>query len=285
MTQAAKADVVVLGAAGFLGHHVLRELRRREHRVIAVARVPPRLDPMEQVRWVELDLDHADLSPLEADTVIHVAEPNAVTSQAGRQSNVDRARRLLAAPFRRIVYVSSAVVYGDQIRLPRRETESVSPAGPYAEAKLAVEELMSADPRCAIVRVANAYGPGMSPQNVVSDILANLGTTGALRLRDLTPVRDFVHVHDVARGVSDVAESSLVGIFNVGTGCGTSIERLARLACVESGTPDRELLSTDARATPSTLVLDIERMRRELGWSPSVTIETGIAELIRERIK
>ena len=266
MNSERSGAVCVLGAAGFIGSHVVAELERRRIPVIAP----------------DLDLDHT--APPSASACIHLAEPSVLRDPAAAERNIPRLRRILGVPFERIVYVSSAVVYGDRSPHPRREDEAIAPTGAYATAKASAEHLCAHDARCVVARLANAYGRGMSPHSVLSDIVRQLGTAGPIELRDLEPVRDYIHVSDAARALVDLAASTATGIFNIGTARGTAVRELARIACEAAGTPDREIHATDPRGASSVLVLDVERMRRELGWSPSVAVEQGVAALVRDQV-
>ncbi len=276
--------VAVLGAAGFIGTHVVAELVHRGCRVTGVDGRPRPPAAPPDVRWLHVDLDQGLKDLEDATTCIHLAEPSALEDAAAAERNIARAHHVLAAPFQRIVYTSSALVYGDERAAPRREDEELDPAGAYARAKAAVERMFLADPRCVVARLANVYGRGMSPRSVLSDILGQLAAPGPLSLRDLAPVRDYVHVVDVARALVDLAVSTARGVLNIGTRRGTSVDELARIACAAAGTPERRVVATSPRHASSALVLDVERIHRELGWSPSVTLEQGIAELVREQL-
>ena len=275
-----KPRIVVLGASGFFGRHVCTELVRRGQSVVAMTRSrPPASSP--GVEWHEVTA-YGGLDRLSADACVHLAEPNVVSGSGFARDNFDRAAAVLATPFRRIVYVSSAVVYGDEVATPRREDEPVDPTSEYGRSKLAIEQQMAANERCVIARVANAYGPGMSPANVLSDILSQLASPGPLRLRDLDPVRDYVHVVDVARAIADLIACSMIGIVNIGTGIGTSVGTLARLATTLAGQPSRDLVGAQATGRASTLVVAIDRAQRELHWQPAVPLIEGVSELIGE---
>ena len=272
--------LVVLGAAGFVGSHVLRECWDRGHEAIGVSR-NGNIGRAERVNLEPLDLDRE--VPRFGDAVcVHLAEPNLQNDPEISAQNLLRAKHVLAAPFSRIVYCSSAGVYGGQVSTPRRENESVTGTTEYARSKIAVEELMAADPRCVTVRPANVYGRGMSRHNVLSDILGQRHSPGPIRLRDLTPVRDYVAVSDVADAIVEIALSDVSGTFNIGSGRGTSVLELATLVCEVWGQPDRVITGTQKTSAPSHLVLCIERLHTELGWSPSVSLKDGIAQLTQE---
>jgi nucleoside-diphosphate-sugar epimerase len=272
--------LVVLGAAGFIGSHVLRECRDRGHDAIGVSR-EGNFGGAAAVDRASLDLD-LDVPRFGEAVCVHLAEPNLQVDSDVSAQNLLRAKHVLAAPFSRIVYCSSAAVYGDQVSEPRREGESVTGTTEYARSKIAVEGLMAADPRCVTVRPANVYGRGMSRRNVLSDILSQLHLPGPIRLRDLAPVRDYVAVKDVADAMLEVAFSDVSGTINIGSGRGTSVLELATIVCEVGGQPGRAITGTSRTSIASHLVLSIERLLEELGWSPSVGLTDGIAQLMQK---
>jgi UDP-glucose 4-epimerase len=207
-----------------------------------------------------------------------------LTKPADAVDNVDRARRVVDAPFQRIVYVSTGAVYGDRASTPRRETDEVAAGSEYTAAKLRVEAIVFPDPRCAIARLGNVYGRGMSAHNVLSDLLAQIDTPGPLRVRDLEPVRDYVEVRDVARALVDLVIAKLTGIINIATGTGTSVRSLARMIGARVGQADRAVVTSEPSHARSSLVLDIERARAELGWTPAIALERGLSELVERRV-
>jgi len=257
--------VAVLGASGFIGRHVCVELERQQYEVVPVQRAT------------------VDYAGLDAAACIHLAEPSVLTDPATSIANVERARRVLAAPFRRVVYVSSGGVYGDHATTPRRETDATTASNLYIAAKLEVEGLMRGDARCAIARLGNVYGVGMSSKNVLSEIRAQLDNPGPVRLRSLAPIRDYVHVGDVARALVDLVSSPLFGIVNIATGIGTSVKTLAGMMCAAAEQPERSLVELEPRQVSSNLVLAPDRARDELGWTPSIQLERGVSDLMTGR--
>ena len=114
----------------------------------------------------------------------------------------------------------------------------------------------------------------------IGAILDQLGDPAPLRLRDLSPVRDFTHVTDAAHGVLLLAKAMSAGIFNLGTGIGTSIGDLARLMLSLAGQPDRSLIETAPDGGVSHLALDPTRLREATGWRPDIPLRTGLAQMI-----
>jgi UDP-glucose 4-epimerase len=159
---------------------------------------------------------------------------------------------------------------------PHTEDEPLRPGSDYARLKATIEGILAADPRCRIARLANVYGPGMSPQNIFSAILAQVGGSGPIMVRDLAPVRDYVDARDVARGLADLAlVPAQPGAYNLSTGRGTSVEKLARLVS------PRPVVDTAPSNRSSTLILSPEKARHVLGWAPAYTLEAGVRDLLK----
>ena len=220
------------------------------------------------------------------DVLVHLAEGRDLAeAQAADQPYLDmiveQASRLFSAGYSRIVYVSSAAVYGDELAMPRCPQESVAPSGAYARAKLAVEALALQHPSGVVARLGNVYGAGMADNNVLSDILRQVPGDGPIHVRDGAPVRDFVAVEDVAQGLMAMVLGSESGIFNLGSGIGNSIDTLATLVSELAGQPGRPVISTAPTDRPSTLVLDITRTEETFGWVPAVRLRDGLKKLVR----
>ena len=131
-----------------------------------------------------------------------------------------------------------------------------------------------------MVRLANIYGPGMAAENVLSRILGQLDQNGPIELQDTSPVRDFIWVEDAAEVIIKMAIQQAQGLFNVGTGIGTSIGELARMALEEAKQPQRQIVSTQSTAKPSCIVLDITKTKQYLHWQPSVLLNEGLRRLV-----
>jgi len=270
--------VVVTGARGFIGTALLQALQDTELEVVPVGRsLKAGLPDLVVVS------DYA-ASPV-GDVLVHLAEERDLAeAQAAGQSYLDRiveqASRLFSAGYSRIVYISSAAVYGDELAMPRHPQETVTPSGTYARAKLAVEALALQHPTCIVARLGNVYGDGMAANNVLNDILRQVPGDGPIHVRDGAPVRDFVAVEDVAQGLMAMVLGSGNGIFNLGSGIGNSIDTLATLVSELAGQPGRPIVSTTLTDRPSTLVLDIAGTEETFGWTPAIYLRDGLEKLV-----
>jgi UDP-glucose 4-epimerase len=255
-------DILVTGATGFLGRAVIEQLAAMGRRATGVTRRA--LPGLQQVA------DYADTPA--ASVIIHLAEEadRAVANRLGN-AYADAAElimRSLVSRAGRVVYASSGTVYGDDNESPCTPTTPVLASDTYSQSKLRNENL-ARDAGGTVLRLANLYGSGMSPTNVVSDIARQLGTAGPLRVRDDTPVRDFLRVQDAARAIALAAISDCTGTYNVGSGTGLSIRQLAGIALVTAGQPGRKIMAMQPSARRSINILDVADTRRRLGWAPT----------------
>jgi UDP-glucose 4-epimerase len=258
--------VIVTGAAGFVGRHLIPLLRDEFELVPTSRRQYPGVVQVEN--YVEVP---------EGDLLIHLAEESdrGAVSRAG-EAFVERSVKLaeaLSARFqRRIIYASSGLVYGDKSELPCRVDAPVFAVDAYSRAKLLGEKAVL-DAGGTVVRLANLFGPGMSAGNIMSDILRQTPGKGPLEVRDAAPIRDFLAVSDAAAAIALLAKSELPGIVNVGSGIGTSVRNLAKIALALAGEDEREIVATCPSPQRSINVLDISETSKTLGWTPSLSLK------------
>ncbi len=274
--------ITVVGADGFIGSHVcaaalaagmsLRAICTREP--WRLAGLP--LEPEIRREWWEAEVGGETVALLAYDPppsfelsawMVHELEVNA----AG-------ALRLVSAAGR-VVFASSADVYGAWHDEPVPEEAAPAPVTPYARAKLAVEEAM--DGRNLCLRIATVYGPSEHRRRAIPafiDALAR-GET-ALIHGDGSDVRDYVFVGDVAAAVVNACCGSGVGVLNVGSGKGrTTLEVLEGVARALGVRPSARFESS--RRPPARLVLDVRRARLELAFDPRTDFEAALADEAR----
>jgi len=266
--------IVVTGASGFVGRALTRRLADLGHEVLALSR--------RQGPGLLTVADYRDCPA--GEVLVHLAQEadRARFNQAGEaavMATVAQFEDLLAQPWQQVVYASSGAVYGDGCATPRRPDAATNKGNPYIRCKLACEALVLHH-QGLVARLANLYGPGMSRASVLADILAQIPGTGPLRLKDVSPVRDFLQVNDAACGLATLAESAGTGIFNLGSGLGMRIGELAGLALELAGEDDRQVVSTEPGSRPSWNLLDITATTERFGWRPQLSLREGLAELL-----
>lgn len=308
--------VFVTGADGFVGRRLVRALLAEPHDVVAGCRPggpEPGVwlrDDAKRVRCLPLEL--ADPAPLDLggerlDALVHLA---AVSSGADARNdplsaweiNVVGTVRLLEALANRrrsggenprVLLISSGEVYGPGTSRPRRETDSVEPVAPYAATKAAAElAALESWRRTGLdVVIARAFphiGPGQSPRFVVPGFVERLKRARreghrSVPTGNLEPVRDFLHVDDVAAAYLALLERGAAGqTYNVARGSGISVhelfDRLARLLEVDAvPSPDTALMRN---ADIPHLVGDPAKLERATGWHPTITLDETLRGIV-----
>lgn len=294
--------VVVTGGAGFIGSNLVRTLVSEGVSVEVVDNYAGgRLDGREVPGATYHDADILDLSAhphifKDADAVFHLAALPKIQDSIDRpietaRINIEGTLAVLEAAriggARKVIFSSSAAVYGDQETMPLNERLEPTPKSPYGLHKHVGEQLcrlwaeLYQLPTVSL-RYFNVYGPGFDPSGAYALVVGrfiDLRRQGQpLTIAgDGSHTRDYVHVSDVVRANILAAMSEKVGkgeVINVGSGEETSIKVLAELI----GGP------TDAvapRIETARSVADVSRAKELLGWSAATKLENGIAELKR----
>lgn len=293
--------ILVTGAGGFLGPHVVDTLTSEGARVVALAG-PAGEDvrvPEAAARVVRGDVRDAELMEelvAGAEVVVHMAGPASVAASFEDPARFIRAHTegtavVLEACHRRrvgqLVYVSSAEVYGRPRAIPVDERHPLEARSPYAAAKIGAEKLVEAFTlahglRAVILRPFSIYGPGAVAQGLIPQIIGMARAKGHVTVRDPRPVRDYCWVGDVARGaaLACCARPARLEIFNLGTGTGTSVEQVASLVLSLLGLHG-PVLTQEPRGRPGEseiheLVADCSRAKDVLNWRPRVSLEQGL---------
>lgn len=292
--------VLLTGASGLIGRALASALDERGLAHLDVCRTPPGTSSP----FLPCDLsDPSALARLAefcrpATHVIHLASriSNAKDLASGYREqfavNVSATLNLLRAlppSVRHFAYASSFTVYGNTRVSRVDEGHPVAPNNVYGLCKLAVERHLEefgarAGVPVAVLRYTSVYGPGSAPGRAIPAMIARLlagrppEVYGAGSAR-----RDYLYVDDACRAALQAALGEAEGVFNVGTGVGTATAELASLLVRLTGASvapvfvPREL---DAQAA-SSLVYDVGKMRRELGFTPAVSLEEGLLKTIR----
>ena len=270
--------IVVTGVSGFLGRTVVRRLAGFDGTVVGVSRraLPGNIQVV----------DYSDTPP--GDVLIHLAETadRAVAERAGwgyEEKALSSLRALLNRRYPRVVYASSAVLYGDRAETPRRPGDPIFEVDVYTRVKASAERSVLDSSGGLVARLGNLFGPWMDRDNVISTILGQIPGTGPVRVRDAHPVRDFLWVEDAADLMVRMATGAAIGVFNVGSGTAHSIGDVARVSLQVAGQDDRAVVSTEPGARSSYLVLDISGTVSMWDWAPATTLEEGIGRLLSWR--
>lgn len=310
MSSSQPGKVFITGGAGFIGLHVIERLLARDFKVRiydSMMHRANREDVEALIKTGNVDLVENDVRSGGAvqramtgcTHVIHfatvsinksVADPDeSLNINVIGNNNVFSAAANLGV--KRLVYASSASVYGEPETLPMREDGPLNPLTPYCISKLTGEHLLRFHSRQTglswnAMRFFNVYGPGQKTSAYYTSVINHFIN----RLKAGQPPiidgkgdqsMDFVHVHDVADACVAALLSDVDGeVFNVGTGVSTSIAQLAHILIRSVGV-DVEPVFNPRDVLVSRRAADISKAQRLLDWSPRITVEQGMDELVK----
>jgi GDP-4-dehydro-6-deoxy-D-mannose reductase len=277
-------SVLVTGATGFIGAHLVPKLRERSFDVVTANRHSG--DVADASTWSSLP---------DADTVVHLAgktfvpdswkDPSAFirTNLMGTIAALDYCATRRA----HLVFLSS-YLYGVPDRLPITETARLHAFNPYALSKQLAEEAcqfysahMSVN--VTVLRPFNIYGPGQDARFLIPSIVEQVRAGMAVTVKDLEPKRDYVYIDDVTDAiVCAIERPTRFAVINIASGISHSvseviavIQRIAETALpVRSDGERRKEEVMDTRA-------DITRAREVLGWQPRWSLDEGCAKIIQ----
>lgn len=192
---------------------------------------------------------------------------------------------------KKVVFASSAAVYGDTDRLPVNENYDLDPLSPYGLNKLASEMLLKVyrvqyGLAHATLRFFNVYGPRQDPGNPYSGVISkfmdrNKHHEPMMIYGDGEQTRDFIFVEDVANIMLSAAGSDFVGTSNVATGIETSVLDLARSVDEVSGVEMKKVHLPERKGEIRRSVADITRLQDNLGPFETVPLKEGLRKTYR----
>jgi UDP-glucuronate decarboxylase len=309
--------ILVTGAAGFLGRHVVASALRRGDSVLGIDSFITSVSSdlaADRVKWDQpIDFESLDVrsqnfvnaaSGFAPDVIFHLACPTGVPNlgplaEEMLTTSFDGTRNVLAIAERsqaRIVIASSAEVYGDPQVSPQAESytgnvDTLGPRNGYEEGKRVAETLagIAADSKgiqVAIARIFNTYGPGMSLDDTR---VVPAFVKAALQGRDLTmhgegvQLRCHCYVSDTVDGLWRIALEGAAGrAYNLGSTVQLSVAALAAKIVMLAGSDSRVVVIPRPDHDHQTRLPDIGRISDELGWRAKVSLEAGLRKTIAD---
>ena len=300
--------VLVTGGAGYIGSHAVKALADAGLDVVVLdSLVAGHRDAVPGVPFVEADIADVDvvretIRRHQVTAVMHFAAllsvgESVIAPARYYRNNVRNALALLDALIEesvtRVVFSSTAAVYGDPVHSPIREDHPTQPINAYGETKLIIEK--------ALAHYATAYGlrsvslryfnaAGADPSGTIGEdhdpeihlipkALAAASAEGTLEIygtdyptRDGTCERDYVHVSDLANAhvlaLERMEKEVLASAYNLGNGRGHSVREVIAAAERVTGRAVRQRTADRRPGDPALLLASSEKARTELGWTP-----------------
>ena len=297
-------NFAVTGGAGFIGSHLVRRLTSEGHGVTVIddlsrGRLANLGGIHGKIRMEEVDIcdrDALDGILQGADGIFHQAALGSVPESwknpdAYQRVNVDGTENVFRIASRRhvkVVYASSASVYGDIQRIPITEDFERKPISPYGRTKLDCETMaeryMEKGSQIVGLRYFNVFGVGQNSDyaGVITCFLNRLNAgEPPIIFGDGSQIRDFTFVGDVVEANLTAMAGNVGGFFNIGGGRSTSLTDLARMMIRLSGRHVKPLYENPRPGDAKISTADISKSARLLGWSPKTPLEDGLRTLFQ----
>lgn len=302
-------NLLVTGASGFTGRHLLRELGLEPETSLAIFSLYRSREPQVLLNSTNIRCDLTDygqiskiIEDVRPDGIIHLAALNRGPLDALLTQNVVSTGNLFEAIHQaelspRVIVAGSSAEYGYQGRIPIDENAPLRPMSLYGVSKAASSNLVLFYHRryqipTAIVRPFNLIGPGQSEDYLVGRLIAQMrqydrGEIDSITLRNVDSGRDFIDVRDVVKAYlaillhPDFDEVCSGKAFNVGSGRSTSVLSVFRILETMRGKEDPyELVTGPEPELIPDQVCDSGLIRRTVGWTPEITLESSLRDMV-----
>lgn len=293
---------LVTGANGFVGQHLMNELKQGGHMPLAI--YGPLAVTTENTLAIDL-MNEAAVNAIDltgVDTVFHLAGLAAVgasfdqarryiDTNATMQINLFQAA-LLQGSKPRFIIISTGSVYDPSAPLPLTEASPTAPSSPYSVSKLTQENLAfyyrQLGFEVIVARPFNHIGPGQGEGFLVPDLVRQLtGTSHTISTGNLSSKRDYTDVRDIVRAYRLLAESGVSGkIYNICSGVSVSGDELLKLLIHLDGRKLKiEIDQNKLRPTDTNEICgDHSLITADTGWEPIIGLEQTLKDVLSERL-
>ena len=307
--------VLVTGAGGFIGSHLVEALVAKGAEVKTFVRYNSRNDwgMLENIPFVvkdNLDITTGDIIDFgvvkkavkNCDIIFHLAALigipySYIAPESYVNTNIKGTLNIMQASLdegvEKVVHTSTSEVYGTAKYVPIDENHPLQGQSPYSASKIGADMLahsyfLSFNAPVAIIRPFNTFGPRQSARAVIPTIISQAISAQEIQLGSLLPIRDLTYVKDTVNGFIKVAESdnSIGEIINIGNGKGITIGELAKKILILMDCPNLPIHADVDRVRPEKsevmqLICDNSKAKNMIGWSPQFSLDQGLQETIR----
>ena len=302
--------ILITGADGFIGSHLVDEFNHRGNNVFALVNY----NSWSSTGWLSdqainsklLEIKFGDIRDSffinsifknDIDIIFHLSSLidipySYIAPKSYLETNITGCLNILEASknhsVEKIVHISTSEVYGTAQYAPIDELHPINPQSPYAASKVSADYLAmsykySFNLPILIARPFNTYGPRQTSRAIIPTVISQLIRGNNLSLGNINPTRDFSYVFDTVSGLIEIGKlnNEYYGeIFNIGTGNDISIKQMIELvACELSITPNINLDPSKVRPKDSEVMklqANSNKLQAASAWRPTVDIKTGL---------
>ncbi len=305
-----RMNILVTGGAGFIGSHLVDHLIAQGHTVTIVDDLSTGQRDYLNPKALFHEGTITDRTFLERifsersfDRICHLAAQKSVTKSVSdplldAHTNIIGTLTLLEAArscgVNQLVFASTAgAMYGDDAVVPSDELTEAKPLSPYGISKYSTERYFdfyeTLGMKLQILRFTNVYGPRQDPYGeagVVAIFSKNLVNKRPLVIYgDGEQSRDFIYVADIVLAITAALQSERSGLWNVGTGIETSVNKIAASlisVAKEAGLSEQPIQHVAPRhGELRRSCPKIDKIKSDLGWEPSYSLDRGLEETLR----
>ena len=308
-----RKKVLVTGAGGFIGSHLIERLidlgadvkgfvRYNSRNDWGLLEIIPsqKLDSLQIISGDLQDYDAVFSAVRDVDVIFHLGSLISIPYSYIRprdtiENNILSTLNILTAArdlgVEKVVHTSSSEVYGTALYVPIDEKHPLQGQSPYSASKIGADKIAesfycSFDLPVATIRPFNTYGPRQSARAIIPTIITQAIEQEKIKLGSLFPTRDYTFVKDTVNGFIRTAESksSIGEVINIGSNFEISMGDLAqRISSLLN--KDIEITQDSSRVRPlksevKRLWCDNAKAKRLLGWEPQVSLDEGLKETI-----
>ena len=278
-------EIGLYGGSGFIGTQFQSMIERQSNYNNSQIHIIPHRGSSEEIKIALEKLDALSNSNTTT-SLLYLAENNEITkadklSSDYIENNVKRLKFIISNTRSKLIYASSVAIYGDLSEIPHSPSEKLNIINTYSKSKFECEKLVL-QAGGVVARLSNIYGPGMSKKNIISDILKQIKVKGidSINIIDGSPIRDMIHISDVTSCLLSMTKIQKEGIYNIATGTSTSMKDLALMILKVANFEEYKLVELKHNKTTSCISLDISNTKKTFAWSPSISLQDGLKELV-----
>ena len=244
------------GGSGFVGTQFQSMIEKQSNFNNSQINMIPHRGSSEEIKIALEKLDALDNSN-NTTSILYLAENNEITeadklSSDYIENNVKRLKFILSNTRSKLIYASSVAIYGDLSEIPHSPSDK-----------------------------SNIFNY-LSKKNIISDILKQIKVKGigSINIIDGSPIRDMIHISDVTSCLLSMTKIQKKGIYNVATGTSISMKDLALMILKVANFEEYKLVELKHNKTNSCISLDISNTKKTFAWSPSISLQDGLKELV-----